>query len=392
MSGWKSGKEILEENELYGFQLLEFVKNGLQPHSAYGQTIPPPNISRKREKLNKLTWERERQKPPQQLTPEQLANLSEEAKFKYIGSCFYWKERRQHHFERIEREIKELQGQLEPFDSDTWTNYQFKGEKEIAEAVQVLEASLFKRVDVERLRENQEPLKTAEDEATQGAEDFIRSLKISCKSDSEIIIKAPRKSQKTYVPHDLGFRNAQTKEWQALCAVILDPPHTYFVGKSGHHRQHEMEYRDNLSYEKAAPGVAENSEYDRKQKMLQSINRKLVDFFERAYGLNIDDDFKCYELCPNEHPGTYRFIFRIESEYEAEPDYSSFSIDDLRTERKRLADRLLKSENQLDKNKIIIALNALKDAAKSKKCVNRVFLDGELDGDLEIGRDASQEE
>ena len=125
------------------------------------------------------------------------------------------------------------------------------------------------------------------------AEDFIRGLKFTFENNYEIKIQKSGKRAKTYTSDSLGFNSVETKEWKTL-EILQTPPHIYQVGKAG----------------KARTGI--RKEYDKKKKLLDAINQKLIKFINDhlSPSIPIPKSYKLYELCPEYEKGTYKFKFQ----------------------------------------------------------------------------------
>jgi len=127
-------------------------------------------------------------------------------------------------------------------------------------------------------------------------EDFIRNLRVSYENDNKIKIQVPKRKANCFTCQSLGFRDNTTKEWNALTGILQDAPHTYCIGPAS----------------KNVNGIKTKiSSYDAQRKLLDGINKKLVDYFKNKYSVQIPIDFKIYELCIGEKTGTYKFKFQI---------------------------------------------------------------------------------
>jgi len=75
------------------------------------------------------------------------------------------------------------------------------------------------------------PSVSHQDETTEtDVEDFIKNLRVSYESDSEVKIQEPNRIGKTFNHGSLGFSSNQTKQWKAFINVLQDPPHIYELG------------------------------------------------------------------------------------------------------------------------------------------------------------------
>jgi hypothetical protein len=132
-------------------------------------------------------------------------------------------------------------------------------------------------------------------------ESFVKNLRVCYENDNEIKIQVPGKTAKTFTCQSLGFQDNATKTWRLLTEILQDPPHTYCVGPA--HRNVNGKKED-LPF------------YHSQQKLLREINKKLVNFFNSNYSVEIPNNYKLYELCKGEKPGTYRFKFKVIGEAE----------------------------------------------------------------------------
>lgn len=261
----------------------------------------------------------------------------------------------------------------------------------------------------EEVKESEAPDSHETDEGQTDPIEVIKSLRFSADSTDEIIIQRSGRKKKSYRAADLGFRNETTKEWKTLLRIIGTPGFKYYIGPSGRLRHPEQQYpeddRVNFSEDSSqekpshshqkevAPSHSRSLEYDRRQSMLKALDRKLMNFFEREYGLGVDDKVKCYELCVGE-PGTYRFIFQHGNQEISLPDYETFTVEQMKAEVNKLLEILTNGKDPREVNQARTKVNLLHDAAKRKKCLNRVFSSREnFDGeDQEATRDAAYEE
>jgi len=125
------------------------------------------------------------------------------------------------------------------------------------------------------------------------AEKFIRSLRFTFENDFSIKIRLPPKPGKIFTYAEMGFRSIRTKTWKALMETILDVDDpTLDLGYAWHDTKNK---------------VGRVNHYDAMQKILSEINRKLLDFFKKTYGIPFPPGFKVYERLPSDRPGTYRF-------------------------------------------------------------------------------------
>jgi len=144
-------------------------------------------------------------------------------------------------------------------------------------------------------QKNGEATQTSAQDHDHDHDSFIRSLKVSYVSDTEISIKAGGKNAKTYEKKELGFKKNNSKTWVAFIQILTSQDHFYRVGEA---RGAKKERKQS---------------YDVGQKTLFEISRKMVSFFNKTYQIQLLEKYKVYELVPRkqEKPGTYRFKFQI---------------------------------------------------------------------------------
>ncbi|MBW1609061.1 MAG: hypothetical protein JRJ74_13325, partial [Deltaproteobacteria bacterium] len=92
-------------------------------------------------------------------------------------------------------------------------------------------------------------------ETIEDPDDFVRNLRVSYKSDSEITIKIPTKKARVFTYDDLGFKDNEV--WKAFIYTIKEPPHIYDTGPAHTKKGREKE---------------RISQYDTKMGRLRSIN------------------------------------------------------------------------------------------------------------------------
>jgi len=196
-----------------------------------------------------------------------------------------------------------------------------------------------------------------ETETINDVEDFIKNLKVSYENYSEIKIQERGRSPVTYNCKMLGFRDETTEEWKTFLNILQEPNFTYNVGKA-------------YTYSQDGSGFIKkrNEFYDRKQRRLKRINIKLINFFNKNYPLQIPRDFKLYERCVSDKPGTYRFKFQV-------LDEDANKIEILNTAKvwpkDKLLDEIEKHHSMLgqpdcDEPEILKKLQNLIDIAKEK--------------------------
>jgi hypothetical protein len=180
------------------------------------------------------------------------------------------------------------------------------------------------------------------------AEDFVRNLRVSYESDSEITIKIPLKKVKVFTYDDLGFKDNEV--WKAFIYTIKEPPHIYELGPAHIKKSGEKE---------------RISQYDTKMGRLRSINKKLIDFFNQECAAQLPEDFKLYELCKEEGAGKYKYTFQVSRDDGIEEDYHStyeqLPEDKLIDEVKALFKKYSATNDQVVERRFVVALNVARE-------------------------------
>lgn len=123
MSKWKSGSELLTILEIKDFELLDYVKNGLQPHNHLGVPIPIPDVSVKQARLKKLKSELD---SPRLHDYRRMKDEVRDGKHSLI-TAYQWQEATRltrYDYGRISDEIDILEKELAPLkDIYSWGGY-----------------------------------------------------------------------------------------------------------------------------------------------------------------------------------------------------------------------------------------------------------------------------
>jgi|GEM_PF-4743321 hypothetical protein len=383
MSGYKKGSDVLTEWDIRGFELLEIVQKGLQPHNQNGLPIPPPEISCKRMEIAEL-YRQCKKLEREMVSPILDKPLPEYTKKDFmlarIGYAIEMSERNRPKIENLKESIQKCEKELAPFKKNEWGLFQFKTDQQISEAIRVLTESLFRKADLEKFLPAQKKLTTEKLAKVTGHKefnDFISKTKIGYESDTEIKIHVPGRPPAIWSFKKLGFRSYQDKGWQDLLSILNTG--FFSVGSS-------VSCKVALTSHNFQEGTA-NTNYDKLQKRLDSVNRKMTEFFKREYGLNISEGVKFFLSSRSERAGTYRPVFQIiqEKREKLEYDYMTFTVNQLREERKFLMRELLDDKKgQLYKNQINKKLNIFADVLKKRNLTRAVCTD---EDEIEIGRE-----
>lgn len=197
-------------------------------------------------------------------------------------------------------------------------------------------------------------------EATEGAEkripndyeNFVRKLRISCQSDSEIKIQAPGRLGKTYSCSSLGFRDEKTQEWKTLLDILQDPDHLYNIGQA---------------YKSSGGDKQRVKHYDNQLKRLNQISIKLSRFISKTYNRQMPKDFKIYEHHKSEKPGTYRFKFQVADD-SLKNKYNRYSNEQLLSEIEAFQEKNKQQPlDQIEKDKV----NDLLTIANQRRLISK---------------------
>lgn len=131
-----------------------------------------------------------------------------------------------------------------------------------------------------RLSKHSEITEEADNSVSNDFEVFVRKLRVSYESDSEIKMQEPRMPAKLYNCIALGFRDQRVKTWKMLLSILQAPDHSWNIGSahvnSGGKKQIVRYYSSQL-------------------KLLGQINIKLGNFIGNTYGRQMPKKFKIYE-------------------------------------------------------------------------------------------------
>ena len=115
MPKWISGQELLTRWNIKGIELLEYVNEGLQPHTLAGRPIPPPDA------LEELTELEPWKKRIEEL--KRLCKLSDSrsiVKYRQLTA----KEDYRNEIKALEEKVKNLETKLSKGNSYSWENFQ----------------------------------------------------------------------------------------------------------------------------------------------------------------------------------------------------------------------------------------------------------------------------
>ena len=359
MSDFIDGKDLKAHWGKRGFELFGYLNEGLQPYTPHGQKI-----------INTDALEYGRKKPIEwyETKFKRLADLEQgvQETGKVVGSGesreVYWTGR------RIKEEAKkEFEEQpLEPV-NPTPHRMNFTLPHDVKEASKVLfklNFLLFKKDEASEFAEQHglrplddhgvdQPSVSAQEEGEKRAgetsseneclssrlsditeqdqnilcETFVRSLRFYFENPSEVKIQEPKKTVKTFNHESLGFDREDTAEWEWFIRVIKGPEHFYKYGPSKMRK-----------------------EYDINRRRLIEINKKLLDFFQQKYDLEVPEGFKTHERAAAEGQGVHKFKFQIGPKVE-KSKYDGYTEEDLVDEIERLSGQVRMASHNDDPTK-----------------------------------------
>lgn len=127
--------------------------------------------------------------------------------------------------------------------------------------------------------------------STEDIEKTIRAIQICVENDDTLKFRLPGKPFKSYTNDSMGFR-PKSKEWDELIHIIsLEPPRYY-------------------------TGDAKEEKYSAKQKMKLEIDKKLLIFLGKEFGMKFPEKYKIFERVPAEGKGIYRLKLEVYADKE----------------------------------------------------------------------------
>jgi hypothetical protein len=146
-------------------------------------------------------------------------------------------------------------------------------------------------------------------------EEIIKNTQVGIESDDTLKIRFPGESFKSVTSDSLGFKSS-TKVWRELVNILsVDPPL----------------FRTGPSTEK---------EYHARRKIMQKINKKMIDYLQKHLPVGRSPDLSLFEKVKAEGPGLYRLKFRVCSDHTDDKKYQKLSNNDLKLKIQQLSDKL----------------------------------------------------
>lgn len=346
MTKYILGKDLLDLWKIKPFELFHHIKDGLQPHNKFGKPQPPPDIVLKLNRLSDLKKEfssskfawlnlpqkekdsimetvREVEWGPQTSSTFTHIPMTKEQNKKYsIWLNIIASEHVRPQYEIVKREIKDLENELAKIKNKySWGDYDLPENTSQAEwVINSLLSSYYKRTDVAEIGKK---YSTEDPQAKRGeeseSEKFVRSIRIAYESDLDVKIQPPRRPAETFSHREMGFARSDTKAWRMLLEIFQSRGFKFNLGFPAHYwakyvQAGSLDEKTDKDDPRESWGTGpqkrlRGKEYDARRKMLDSINRKLLTFFNKKFSVNLPKDFLFYKHLPQEKSGTYQLKF-----------------------------------------------------------------------------------
>jgi hypothetical protein len=225
---------------------------------------------------------------------------------------------------------------------------------------------------------DKKPIEQDEVKELTAHEDFIRNLNISYESDLVIKIQEPKPKKSSNLPDykKLGFKHEETKEWKDFLGILREPNHAYYLSPA---------YIYSLDGSRKIR--TRNKSYDRKRKRLEAINKKLIDFFNDNYPVNIPEGYKLYEPCQIQKKRGYTFKFQMVDTTtmngNLESEYNSYTRDQLINRIKGLGKKYIEiskfKDNEVEANNFLEMFNIAAIIALQKDWITKDRITDMLD-------------
>ncbi|MFC1515632.1 hypothetical protein ACFL7E_02610 [Thermodesulfobacteriota bacterium] len=307
---WIKKDRLMSRWGVDSFELSQIIRSGVLPVYLDFGTFPSKS---ELEQLRQIKY------------GEDIQNLS---KMRFDYSKTESKERVKYHYSQLSPESFERGGFS---DSDLRFNTDDidRVENEHPHLLKLEEAA-FKKGEVEK--KGITAATNKEKTTNQDPEAFIRELRLYYVNDNEIKIQETGKEAKPVTCQSLGFRSNLTAEWKALINILQDPPHTYYIGQ------------------------ASASDYDKNRKRLFQINKKLIKYFSKEFGLSATAGLKFFELYKKEGKGVYKPNFQIvhgeKAKSSQEAEYERLSKGEIIDELGKLVEKLNETKTKPDADEI----------------------------------------
>lgn len=167
---------------------------------------------------------------------------------------------------------------------------------------------------------------------------FLKKLTVSYVTDESVSVQIVGKKPINYRYVHLGFRNPG-KQWKAFIEILRDPDHIYALPKS--------------QTDELLGKPVKNPDYEKRIGLLKEIIKKLINFFNKEFNVNIPSNYNLLEKTPATKTRTRKFKFNIGDE---KYSFDGFSKEQILVEIRKLTK---------DENAPAEKLKAATDHAKS---------------------------
>lgn len=126
-------------------------------------------------------------------------------------------------------------------------------------------------------------------------ENFVRKLRVSIESNMDLNFQPFKKQKETFSHASMGFHYSHSKEWKALYDIVRDGQ--FNCGSAaylGPDKKNRVKF------------------YDQNQKLLQSINKKILAFLTKTYRIEFPEKYKIFEQRTGDAARIYRPKFQID--------------------------------------------------------------------------------
>lgn len=377
MKRWFTGQQIFKKYDVQAFELLKYMRNGLQAYTVDGRKVIDEDTLEhgRKETLKEIEYSfRAKVKAPfksigdvdnhySSLTPEMdTLRLLYNTKPTLIGNPDF-------SLDDFIGKVAKAAYEQQPLDiilnaPEGSCPFSFKsGDLEKIKSFQFKRPDLLEYLGMEDVKDKPNiPTSTKQIDP----EEFVRSLSIAKENDTEIKIKVGDKKTKTYSCKDIGFKE-DSKTWRTFIQILQSQDHIFHVG--------------------AARGAnkVRNKIYDANRGIKREIGKKFVIFLNKTYKQQLLDNFEIFELIKNGPSGEYKLKFTIANFNIDNAHYEDYLKDDLITEIEKLSsnmadlktkgdeyseDRYMQATNNLEAAVMIATKKGWLDRNRAKSYLN----------------------
>ncbi|UCF85767.1 MAG: hypothetical protein JSV50_09085, partial [Desulfobacteraceae bacterium] len=130
---------------------------------------------------------------------------------------------------------------------------------------------------------------------------FVRNLRIEVENNSEITVQEPGKSPVAYDCRSIGFKNERTNTWKLFIRTLREKPHIFQLPS------------------RTLSDGRRNKDYDSERASLMRMNRKVVGFLEKQFGIELPKDYKLFARHKPAGDGAYVFKFKMPDTHTTSP-------------------------------------------------------------------------